>query len=162
MALNDFGVTQTSVAAIHFPMWPAFSAASKPTATTVATLISEAAGLMESRLYAEDITASAITDTASAAYVMCATQLRRIVALGVLKASTQQNPELAKELQREIDAWFARLAAEGATFLGNASLQNGASDPDGPTSHISQYGLEVDSADDMSSTVPRLRRDDAL
>ena len=160
MAVNEFGVTQQTVAAIHFPMWPAFSTSSKPTSTIVGTMITESAGVLTARLYGETITT--ITDTASAAYLMCAEQLRRMVALKVLKASTQQDPELAKALQAEIDAWFAGLSAGGGTFLGNDALQTGASDPDGPTSHISEYGLETDSAADMSTTIPRLRRDDAL
>jgi hypothetical protein len=160
MAVNEFGVTQQTVATHHFPMWPAFSTSSKPTAATVALLITESAGVLTARLYAETITS--ITDTASAAYLMCAEQLRRMVALKVLKASTQQDPELAKALQAEIDAWFASLASGGGTFLGNESLQTGSSDPDGPTSHISEFGLTTDEAENMSTTVPRLRRDDAL
>jgi hypothetical protein len=161
-AINTFGVTQASVAAFHFPMWPAFSAASKPTATTVTSMISEAGGQLASMLYGEAITASAITDVASSAYVMCAEQLRRMVALKVLKASTQQDPELAKALQAEIDAWFVALKAAGGTFLGDEGLTTSPSDPDGPTSHISEYSLKVDEASNMSTVVPRLRRDDQL
>jgi len=162
MAVNEFGVTQQTVATHHFPMWPAFSTSSKPTAATVALLITESAGVLTARLYGETIIAASITDAASAAYLMCAEQLRRMVALKVLKASTQQDPELAKALQAEIDAWFASLASGGGTFLGNESLQTGSSDPDGPTSHISEFGLTTDEAENMSTTVPRLRRDDAL
>lgn len=160
MAVNEFGVTQQTVAQIHFPMWPAFSTSSKPTSTIVGTMITESAGVLAAKLYAETITT--ITDSASAAYLMCSEQLRRMVALKVLKASTQQDPELAKALQAEIDAWFAGLASGGGTFLGNEALQTGDSDPDGPTSHISEFGLTTDDADDMSTTVPRLRRDDSL
>lgn len=162
MAVNEFGVTQQSVAAYHFPMWPAFSAASKPTAATVALMVTETAGALAARLYAETIDSTSISDAASAAYLMCAEQLRRMVALKVLKSSTQQDAELAKALLAEIDAWFKGLASGGGTFLGNEGLQTGASDPDGPTSHISEFGLTVDSASLMSTVVPRLRRDDAL
>ena len=162
MAVNDFGVSQSSVAAIHFPMWPAFSSASKPTGATVSTMISESAAVLGSKLYAESITAGAITDTQSAAFLMCAEQLRRMVALKVLKSSTQQDPDLAKALLAEIDGWFKGLATAGATFLGNSALQASDSSPDGPTSHISEFSLTTDAAADMSTTVPRLRRDDAL
>ena len=160
MAVNEFGVTQQTVATHHFPMWPAFSTSSKPSAATVALLITESAGVLTGRLYGEAITS--ITDTTSAAYLMCAEQLRRMVALKVLKASTQQDPELAKALMLEIAEWFSMLAAGGGTFLGNEALQTSASDPDGPTSHISENDLVTDSAADMSTTIPRLRRDDAL
>ena len=160
MAVNEFAVTQQTVATHHFPMWPAFSTSSKPSAATVALLITESAGVLTARLYSENITS--ITDTASAAYLMCAEQLRRMVALKVLKASTQQDPELAKALLAEINEWFASLAAAGGTFLGDDALQTGDSDPDGPTSHISEFGLTTDDSDDMSTTVPRLRRDDEL
>jgi hypothetical protein len=160
MAVNEFGVTGASVAAVHFPMWSGFSTSSKPTAATVATIITEAAGELTAHLYMETITS--ITDTASAAYLMCTQQLRRMVALKILKASTQQMPELAKDLTTEINAWFTALGVGGGTFLGNEALQTGASDPDGPTSHISENSLTTDESADMSTTVPRLRRDDAL
>ena len=160
MAVNEFGVTQQTVATHHFPMWPAFSTSSKPTAATVALLITESAGVLAGRLYGENIIT--ITDATSAAYLMCAEQLRRMVALKVLKASTQQLPDLAKDLAEEIASWFTGLAAGGGTFLGDDSLSIGDADPDGPTNHINTFGLTTDAAADMSTTVPRLRRDDAL
>lgn len=162
MAVIEFGVTQTDVAALYFPQWRGgFSSSSAPTAATVATCITESAALVNARLYAETITASAIS-SGSVAYVMCASQVKRLTALRILRELTQQNPDLAKSLEEEIDAWFTRLAADGGTFLGDETLQTGASDPDGPTSHISEYSLTVDSAINMSTTVPRLRRDDQL
>jgi hypothetical protein len=161
--VNEFGVTQAAVASDYFPQWRAgFTANSAPTATRVAVLITEEAAELTTRLYAEGITASGITDTATAAYVKCAAQVKRMVALRIFRTTTQQNPELAKAIRAELDAWFKDLAAGGGTFLGNAALDTSASDPDGPTSHITEYGLETDEADNMSTTVPRLRRDDQL
>lgn len=163
MAVNDFGVTAAKVAAMYFPQWTGgFSASSNPTSTTVGLIVEESAAVLEGRLYGENITASEITTTTSAAYIMCAGQLRRMTALRIFRETTQQNPELAKSLETEIDAWFAQLAEKGGTFLGDESLNGGTSDPDGPTSHITQYSLTTDSAENMSTTVPRLRRDDAL
>lgn len=162
-AVNEFGVTQAAVASDYFPQWRAgFTASSAPTATRVAAIITEEAAELATRLYAEDITASSITDTDSAAYVKCAAQVKRMVALRIMRTTTQQNPELAKALRAESETWLKELAAGGATFLGDESLATGDSDPDGPTSHISQFNLTTDDADDMSTTVPRLRRDDAL
>lgn len=163
MAVSEFGVTHTAVAAIYFPQWRGgFSATGAPTATAVGTIITEAAANLQARLYAENVIASAITDSASAAYVMCAGQVKRMAALRILRELTQGNPELAKALEAEIEAWFKGLAAQGGTWLGDESLNSGDSDPDGPTTHISQFSLTTDSADDMSSTAPLLRKDDAL
>ena len=163
MAVNEFGVTAAKVAAMYFPQWTGgFSTSSNPNAATVALIVEESAAVLEGRLYGENITASAISTSTTAAYIMCAGQLRRMTALRIFRETTQQNPELAKSLEAEINAWFAELSAKGGTFLGNSTLQSAGSDPDGPDSHISQYGLTVDDADDMSTTVPRLRRDDEL
>lgn len=162
MAVATFGVTAADVASIHFPQWNGgFNANTKPIATAVTTQIDRLAARINGKLYAENITASSI-QAASVAYLMCAEQLARMVALWVLTVATQQNPELAKKLQAEIDDWFKQLAEQGATFLGDDSLASEGSDPDGPTSHVTQYGLEVDVAANMSTTVPRLRRDDEL
>lgn len=163
MAVNTFGVTHATVAAMYFPSWAGgFSASSRPTSTTVGLVVDESAAVLEGRLYAENITASAITTATDAAYLMCAGQLRRMTALRIMRELTQQNPDVAKALQEEIDAWFVSLAEQGGTFLGNDALNSGTSDPDGPTTHISKYSLTVDVAADMSSTVPTLRKDDAL
>jgi hypothetical protein len=162
VAVNTFGVTYSTVQSLWLPQIPGFSALTKPTSTAVTTMVSQAAAELEGKLYGEDITASSITDTASAAYIMCSEQLGRMTALRVLKVLSQQFPELAKEYARQAKAWFDELAAKGGTFLGNDDLQTGDSDPDGPTTHISQYGLTTDSAASMSTTIPRLRRDDDL
>lgn len=162
MAVSIFGVTAASVASIHFPQWVGgFNANTKPTSTSVGTQIDRFGARINAALYAENITASSIVaDTA--AYLMCAEQLTRMTAVWVLEVSTQQNPELAKKLQAELDAWFTGLSGGGATFLGDDSLASSGPDPDGPTSHVTQYDLETDVAADMSTTVPRLRRDDEL
>ena len=163
MAVNEFGVTAAKVAAMYFPQWTGgFSASSNPTTTVVGLIVEESAAVLEGRLYAESIAASGITTATSAAYIMCAGQLRRMVALRILRETTQQNPALAESLEKEIEAWFKRLAEQGGTFLGNDSLNPNDADPDGPTTHINTYGLTTDSAADMSTTVPRLRRDDQL
>lgn len=164
MTLPAFGVTASTVRAQMFPHWGDFSTNSSPTAATVADIITEESGDLAALLYREDVAASSVDAlTASAApYQWCAKTLRLMVALRILRASTQQEPQLAEAFKAELAERLKLLAAEGATALGDASLQSGTSDPDGPTSHISVYGLEVDDSEDMSTTVPRLRRDDAL
>jgi hypothetical protein len=72
------------------------------------------------------------------------------------------DPELVKAWRAEINEWKKGLDEGGAAFLGDGATSSGTSDPDGPTSHISEYQLTQDTADKMSTVVPRLRRDDAL
>lgn len=164
MALVSFGVTAGTVRAQMFPHWGDFSANSSPTSTTVSDIITEESGDLAALLYREDVSAQTVYDLGAteAPYQWCAKTLRLMVALRILRASTQQEPQLAEAFKAELAERLKLLAAEGATALGNSSLQSGTSDPDGPTSHISVYGLEVDDSEDMSTTVPRLRRDDAL
>lgn len=168
MGVNIFGLEANSVRAHMFPQWGDFTVNSSPTLTVVEECIEEEAGELAGRLYGEDIVASAITDELddndmhSAAWLWCVRTLRLMVALQVLRRTTQSDPELAKAYQTELKARLDDLSSRGATALGDSTLQTGTSDPDGPTSHISQFGLTVDAAEDMSTTVPRLRRDDAL
>lgn len=162
MAVATFGVTAADVASIHFPQWNGgFNANTKPTSTAVTTQIDRLAARINGKLYAENITASSI-QAASVAYLMCAEQLARMVALWVLTVATQQNPDLAKKLQAEIDDWFKQLAEQGGTFLGDSSLDSGTAPADGPTTHLNTFSLVTDSAENMSSTEPVHRAKDKM
>lgn len=168
MSVSVFGLTPESVRAHMFSQWSQFSAQSSPTENIVEECIEEEAGELAGRLYAENIDAASIADDLdsnslhSAAWLWCARTLRLMVALAVLRRATQADPELAKSYRAELDARLKQIAEQGATALGNSSLASGTADPDGPTTHINTYGLTVDESTNMSSTVPRLRRDDAL
>ncbi len=162
MALPAFGVTAGTVRAQMFPHWADFTANSSPTATTVADIITEESGDLVARLYRENVTASSIGGADTAPYQWCAKTLRLMVALRILRASTVQEPQLAEAWKAELDERLKLLGEEGATAVGDSTLQSGTSDPDGPTSHVSVYGLTTDESTNMSTTVPRLRRDDAL
>lgn len=163
MAVNAFGVTQADVASMHFPHFTGgFTTSTKPTAVAVTLMVSESSGVLAGKLFGENIIASAIVTTTSIAFLMCAEQLRRMVAIKVHMALTQQDTPIAKALQAESKIWLDALAEGGGTFLGDDSLNTGTSDPDGPTTHISQYGLETDVADDMSSVLPSVRMGDGL
>lgn len=162
MSLYAFSLTAEQVRAHMFPRWPVFSARSSPTDTIVGEIIIEQAGELTGKLYAENITAASITDSNTAAFQWCVRTLKLMCALAILRASTMQDPELAKAYAAELKQRLDNLAAQGGTALGDDSLNTATSDPDGPTTHISQFGLTTDDADDMSTTVPRLRRDDAL
>jgi len=159
---NVFGVTVSNVQTFLLPHWAPFSANSSPTSTTVTSIIAEEAGTLEALLYEENITASAITDNTSAAYLWCTKTLRLMAAIQVLRASTMQEPQLAATWAAELKARLEHLADSGATALGDDSLGGSGPDADGPTSTQAVYSLTQDSAEDMSTMVPRLRRDDAL
>lgn len=163
MSLNTFGVTAASLRSTQFPHWGDFSTLSQLTSADVGTIIDEEAADLAGRLYAENVVAADITTPANqVAYLWCAKTLRLMAAVRVLRTAAQADPELAKAYRVELDARLELLAAQGATALGDDSLSTGTSDPDGPTSHISRYSLETDSADDMSDTIPALRKDDKL
>lgn len=163
MALPVFGVTYSTLRSLRFPHWNAFSARSSFTDTDVTGIIQEEAADLAGRLYAENVTASAITEAANpVAWLWCAKTLHLMAAVRILRDVTTSEPALAQSYGRELDARLKLLGEQGATALGDESLSTGTSDPDGPTSHISQFSLEVDSAENMSTTVPRLRRDDQL
>lgn len=168
MGVNLFGLTANSVRAHMFPQLSDFDANSSPTLTIAAECVEEEAGELAAKLYTEGVTASAIVSTLdanslhSAAWLWCVRTLRLMVALQLLKRMSQQFPELAKAYQTELDVRLKDLAATGATALGDEALDTGDSPADGPTTHLNQYSLTVDDADDMSSAVPSLRKDDAL
>lgn len=168
MGVNIFGLTANSVRAHMFPQWGDFSTESSPTETIVNECIEEEAGELAGKLYGEDIDAAAIEDETdentlhTAAWLWCLRTLRLMVALAVMRRATQSDPELAKAYSIELAGRFKDLSDSGATALGNEALSTGTSDPDGPTSHVTVYGLTTDEASSMSSTVPILRKDDAL
>lgn len=163
MAVSIFGLTANSVRAHMFPQWKDFSVNSSPTLAICTECILEEAGELAGKLYGEGITASAIIDTASAAYLWCSKTLRLMAALRILRAATQQEPDLAKAYAAELAARLKDLAEKGGTALGDSGLDTGDAPADGPTTHINTYGIEVSTADDMSSLrTGVLRRGDGL
>lgn len=163
MSVATFGVTADSVRTAHFPHWGAFSATTKPTSTQVATFITEEGADLGGELMQVSVTPSGIdSDDNPNGYAWCQKTLKLLVAVRVAKSATASNPELAQTLQEELDARLSKLKTHGSTVLVDVSSDTSGSPPGGPTTHISQYGLTVDDADDMSTTVPRLRRDDSL
>lgn len=159
MTVATFGVTAASVRSHHFPQWSAFSAETSPDSTTAGEMVTEAGADLAGVLTAAGVTPSSISDVASAAYSWCAYTVRLDAALRILRASTQASPDLEKTWQARLDARYAALKAAGAAALGDEALA--PVDPDGPSSHISELGLEVgNEAEEASSAYPLLRRDD--
>lgn len=163
MSVAEFAITAEAVRASVFPHWSAFSSTTKPTATLVATYITEEAADLGGKLMLKGVAPSAITSGGTPyAYAWCQKTLKLMVGARVAKAATASNPELAKTLQEELERRFELLEAHGEALLVDVSSSTDDSPAEGPTTHISQYGLTVDDEADMSTTVPRLRRDDPL
>lgn len=161
MAINLFGLTPESVRKHHFPMWDALSPVSEPSLATVQEKLEEAAAQVAGALNAEAIDASAIV-TSTPAYLQCRRAVRTACALQLLWAATGVDPELAKAWREWLTAFFTGLNEGGATFLGGGATSTTPSDPNGPTSHISQYGLKTDDPANMSTAESILRKDDRL
>ena len=159
MSANEFGVTAASVRSHHFPNADAWTTASRPSSTAVGEAITEEAARMAAALSMEKVDASAIL-AGTVAYGICSRILRMQVAVRVLREMLGQDSALAQSWATQVTEWYAALAKGGASFLGDSSLASGTSDPDGPTWHGSE--LEQDSVDDMSNTIPSLRKDDRL
>lgn len=160
--INEFSLTPAKVRAHMFPRWNEFSDVSSPTEDIVEEMITEQAGNLAAKLYAENIIASGITTPDTAAYQWCVRTLKLMVAVAVLNATTMSDPELTKAYRAELKARLEDLDEKGATALGDAALDAGDSPADGPTTHINTFGLTTDSAEDMSDTVPLLRKSDRL
>jgi len=161
MSSSDFGVTAASVRAHHFPNADAWTTVSRPSSSAVAEAIEEEAAHMAGRLALELVQASAIA-VGSPAYAACRRILRMQVAVRVLRDMLGQDTELARSWAATVADWFKQLDASGASFLGEGAAATGLSDADGPTSHVTVYGLEADDGSRMSSPVASLRMDDEL
>lgn len=162
MALATFGVSADSVRRHRFPHLDGFGPSTAPSLSTVEEAVSRAAARLAGKLLLEAIEADAITDVTSPAYLWCQETLELMVAIRVAEGSTHRDSELLRVWRAEVESRFDELEVGGAEALGGGATSTSASDPDGPTSHISQNNLTTDASADMSTTVPRLRRDDLL
>lgn len=162
MALATFGVSADSVRRHRFPHLDSFGPNTAPSLSTVEEAVSRAAARLAGKLLLEAIEADAIVDVTSAAYLWCQDTLELMVAVRVAEGSTHRDSELLRVWRAEVESRLRELEEGGADALGGGATSTGTSDPDGPTSHISQNNLTTDASADMSTTVPRLRRDDML
>ncbi len=163
MTVSVFGLTAAILRADYLPQADDFSTSSAPTAASVARLLNQKAAELEGLLLKESIATAGITNAASAAYLWCQETLSLMVMIRVAGLMSGRNQDLIIEWQVRLDERLKRLADDGATALGDASLSTSASDPDGPTSHISELGLDVsDMASTASSAAPVFRKDDVL
>jgi hypothetical protein len=109
----------------------------------------------------KSIDPTSITDSTSEAFAWCAKTLKLMVAVRIYPAVTAGNPDGLKALQAQLDARLAWLEKHGLELAGAQTLISG-SEPEGPTSHISQYGLTTADSSLMSSTESPFHKDDQL
>lgn len=165
MTVEVFGITHASVRSHHFPQLAAFSANSSPSSDTVTEMVSDAGAAVTGALVSVGITVAAVLAAAagSASYTSCAKAVRMGAAAAAMRSSTQANPEIAAELQRQFDAWLAGLLEHGAAWLGDEGLDGSGAPPKGPSSHITRYGLVVEDEAELASSVEStLRMSDEL
>jgi hypothetical protein len=160
--INLFGLTADLVRAHHFPQMDAWTSTGRPSSTVVTEKLNEEAGRLAGALNTQGIDAGSITVTTSPAYLSCRKQLRMMVALLVARDMLGTPAPIADTWEEQVNAWFEALREGGATALGDDTLQSSATDPNGPTSHLSVFGLTGDSSENMSTTIPHLRKDDSL
>lgn len=161
MTVTTFGVTASSLRKSRYPHLDDFSANSAPTRVAVEEFIDRAAAKLDGKLLLEAIVAADI-EVLSAAYVNCARAVELQAAVYVAESATGKDNGLLTVWRDELKTFFAELDEDGAASLGSGATSTSNSDPDGPTSHISEFSLTTDEAADMSTVVPRLRRDDQL
>ncbi len=161
MAITVFGVVHGSIRDHHFPQQQqSFGATSKPTATVVGEMIDASAAVLAGKLRAESITPSSITTTYAEAYAWCAEAVRIGAAIRAFPAMTGQDPEVLKAWRATLDAKWADLDERGYLALGDAPAPTVPAD--GPTTHINEHSLDTGDTADISSVIPRFRRDDQL
>lgn len=162
MASSLFGLDAESVRRHHFPNFDAFSAGGRPSLATVSEAIEEEAAHMAGALALELVDASAIAP-ASSAHNTCRRILRMQVAARLARDIPGIDSELARAWDAQVQRWYEQLDEGGVSFLGDGATATGNSDADGPTSHLSVYGLEGDTAEAMSNPInDKLRMDDEM
>jgi hypothetical protein len=161
MSLTLFGVTYSTVRAHLFPRLDDFSATTSPTSTTVTTKVNIAASRLAAALTKESISPATIgASSTSAAYYICADIVEKMTALS-LNIPTD-DPETPKSWKTDVDTFLKDLAHDAGVALADPTLSTSASNPNGPTTHLTEYGLEVDDVTDMSDATFPLHAKDEL
>jgi hypothetical protein len=154
-----FGVTSSTLRRHCFPRIEDFSSTSSPTSTTVTEKIEVAAARVAAGLSKESISPSSIL-TETAGYAICADIIRKMAALELRIPC--DDPETPKGWKADIDEFFKLLAKDAGIALADVSLTGADSPPNGPTTHLTEYDLEIDSESDMSDATFPLHAKDAM
>ncbi len=152
MSVNLFGVTAAIVRADYFPQIADFSTDSNPTVASVNRYLDQRAATLEARLLQESVVASAITIATDAAYLWCQQTLTLMVAIRVMEAMSQQDAELLKRWREELLERWAELEEKGYLALGGG-VSTPDENPDGPTHHISNLGLDTSRVAESASSI---------
>lgn len=161
-APNIFAVTHELVRKHHFPQWSAFTTTSNPSATTITEKILECAGELEAKLSQEALSAAAITDATSPAYLWCQKTLKLMAAIEILTIATQAAPPISAQWQDWLKARWEDLDLNGNLALGSGVSTPGT-EPDGPTHHIDQLLIDVgDPVRDAGPAIPAFRSNDEM
>ncbi len=162
MAILVYGVTAAKLRAHHFPQQAGeFSTTTKPTAITVGETIDDAGADLAGKLRAKGIDPAAIVSASTPeAYAWCARTVRLAAAIETLGAMTGQDPAVGKKWATELRARLDDLDARGYLALGDAAAP--AQQANGPRWHGATYELSTGDVADVSTLVPRFRRDDQL
>lgn len=155
-----FGVDSNSVRNHHFAQFDAWSDSSRPSVETAVEIIEEAASEVGGQLLAQGISASAIAYN-SDAYKTCRKQVRLRAAIRIAEAVTGVDSALVESWRVDVKAFEDGLRAGGLEFLGLGTAQT-TENPNVAASHVTRYGLQVDSSTDMSTSVSACKRDDDL
>lgn len=164
MPVVTFGVTPDSVRRMYFPHLDAPGPNTVPSLSTQETIISEEAAELFGRLLREAVDAQAVgaLGPTEAPYLWCAKTLGLMVAVRVAEASTHKDYQLLQTWRSTLKDRWAAFQQDGATALGDESLEVSDSPVNGPTSHISEYGLETEDPANYSSVRPLFFKDDML
>jgi hypothetical protein len=165
VSLYTYGVTASDVRKHHFPNSDDFSTTTNPTLATVTEKIDDAAGELAARLLKEAVDPQTVNAGGAtyAPYVVLRNVLRKMVAVEIGPAIGDSDSTALTRWQKDLDTFFARLEDDAGTALGDDTLSTSASEPDGPVTHIDEYGLDYgDPATDASDVIPPFRKDDEL
>lgn len=154
-----FGVTASTVRRHCFPRLNDWSATTSPTSTTVTEKIDVAAARVAAALAKESISPSSIL-TETSAYAICADIIRKMVALDLRIPA--DDPDTVAGWREDIKNFFALLKSDAGVALADVSLTSADSPPNGPTTHLTEYDLDIDAESDMSDATFPLHAKDAL
>lgn len=162
MTINTFDVTPEMVRDDFLPHDVAgFSADSSPTWETVDRWITQEAARLYGQLLQNEIDATSIDDDETPQWQWCQQTLCLMVVVRLIPVKMGLDPEVVRAWRADLAARLQELNDNGEIALGMDN-SGSAGNPKGPTTYITELGLEVPSAADASSITPRLRRDDEL
>lgn len=164
MPVQTYGVTPDSVRLLYFPTNDPPSASTSPSLSAQTSMVQEEAAELEGALELQAIDPATVfaRGATEAPYLWCAKTLGLMVAIRVAEVSRGSDTELLKRWRERVEARLEALASQGASALGDSTLETSASPIAGPTTHITEFNLDTGDDTQLSSTAPIFRKDDWL